>query len=201
MIEMGRRLAGEGYTVLVVNPYYRDRTGQIWEDFAAFADGGWDMARAMREKLSSDAVMRDAKAIVTWLDTQDEVDTARGIGTRGFCMGGPFTVYTAHAVPPRIKAAASFHGGGLVREDDQSPHKLLAETQASYLFAIAQDDDAKAPQDKTVLRQSADAAGRPAMVDVYAGDHGWTVPDSPAYDRAAAERAYADGFALFSRAL
>jgi carboxymethylenebutenolidase len=116
-------------------------------------------------------------------------------------MGGPFTVYTAHAVPPRIKAAASFHGGGLVREDDQSPHKLLAETQASYLFAIAQDDDAKAPQDKTVLRQSADAAGRPAMVDVYAGDHGWTVPDSPAYDRAAAERAYADGFALFSRAL
>ena len=200
-LQMGRRLAGEGYSVLVVNPYYRDEAGQIWEDFAAFADGGWDKAREYRAKLSSHAIKRDTDAIVNWLDGQQGVSAQRGVGARGFCMGGPFTVYSAHARPDRVKAAASFHGGGLVRDDEESPHRLLAETQAHYLIAIAQDDDADDPDHKTILREAAQAAGRPAVVDVYAGDHGWTVPDSPAYARPAAERAWADELALYRRAL
>ncbi len=200
-LEMAQRTAAEGYAVLIVNPYYRDASGVIWPDFAAFADGGWGRASEMREKLSSFAIKSDTRAIVEWLDAQEEVDSARGIGAEGYCMGGPFTVYSAHSMPDRIKAAASFHGGGLVREDDESPHKLLADTQASYLFAIAQDDDTEAPDAKGALRSSADAAGRPAVVEVFSGDHGWTVPDSPAYAKEAAERAHAAKLKLYRAAL
>lgn len=200
--DMARRLAGRGYAVLVVNPYYRDVEGEQFASFAEFAaNDGFAKVRPWRDKLSSFAVQRDASAIVDWLDAQDSVDTGRQIGTQGYCMGGPFTIYTAHAEPERIGAAASFHGGGLVRDDDQSPHRLLAETEASYLFAIAQDDDAEAPAAKTALRQAAEAAGRPAVVEVFAGDHGWTVPDSPAYAEAAAERAWNALLELYEGAL
>lgn len=200
-INMAQRTASDGYAVLLVNPYYRDAQGVIWPDFASFADGGWDRARAMRGKLSSDAIGRDAAAIVAWLDQQAEVDSARGIGAEGYCMGGPFTVYSAHSVPIRVKAAASFHGGGLVRDDAASPHRLLAETQTQYLFAIAKNDDAEAPDDKIVLREASDAAELTAVVEVFDGDHGWTVPDSPSYAEAAAEKAYAAKLSLYKSAL
>lgn len=190
---MARRLAQHGHAVLLVNPYYRDVAGEQFADFAAFIEAeGFTKVRPWRDKLSSFAVKRDAQAIVGWLDEQAAVDGSRGIGAHGYCMGGPFTVYSAHAMPDRVKAAASFHGGGLVREDDESPHKLLAGTQATYLFAIARDDDAQSPGDKTALKQAADEADRNALVEVYSGDHGWTVPDSPAYDELAAEQAFGD---------
>lgn len=196
---MARRLAGQGYAVLVVNPYYRAVAAPQFSDFAAFrAQGGFEKVGPWRAALTPAAVQRDATAAINWLDDRAEVDTARGIGTHGYCMGGPFTVWTAAAVPGRVRAAASLHGGGLVKPDDpHSPHKLLRETQARYLFAIAQDDDAKEPGVKTALRQAAAAAGRPAEVEVYPADHGWTVIDSPAYEAAAAERAWGRMSALF----
>ena len=117
-------------------------------------------------------------------------------------MGGPFTVWSAAAVPTRIKAAASFHGGGLVRDDyDKSPHKVLEASTAGYLIAVAKDDDAEAPTHKDEFAAAADAAGRPVTVKVYEGDHGWTVPDSPVYAEAAAEQAYADLLALYEAQL
>ena len=200
---MARRLAGRGYAVLVVNPYYRDVAGQQFQDFADFAgNNGFQKVKPWREKLTAEAIMADAPAAVGWLDAQPEVDTARGIGTQGYCMGGPFTFWSAAAVPGRIKGVASFHGGGLVRDDNpMSPHRTFDDTQARYLVAIAQDDDADAPDHKTILREAAREAGRPAKIEVYAGDHGWTVPDSPAYAEAAAERAYADLLALYEAAL
>ena len=200
---MARRLTGLGYAVLVVNPYYRDVAGEQFEDFRTFAGNeGFQKVRPWRARLDADAIMRDASAIVPWLDSQPETDTARGIGTEGYCMGGPFTFWTAAAMPGRVKAAASFHGGGLVQDDNpQSPHRTFDDTQASYLVAIAQDDDAKAPDHKTILRRAAETSGRPATVEVFAGDHGWTVPDSPAYDEGAAERAYAAKVAMYRRAL
>ncbi|BDW80640.1 hydrolase [Erythrobacter sp. Dej080120_24] len=196
---MARRLAGQGYAVLVVNPYYRDVAGEQFADFAAFiADGGFQSVRPWRGKLDADAVGRDAAAAVAWLDQQDAVDTARGIGTQGYCMGGPFTVWSSAAVPARIKAAASFHGGGLVRADDpKSPHNMLDQASASYLIAIARDDHAENPEAKLRFAEAAGRAARPANVDVYDGDHGWTVPDSPAYAEAAAEQAYADLLKLY----
>ena len=200
---MARRLAGEDYAVLVVNPYYRDVAGEQFADFADFAGtGGFQTVKPWREKLTAEAIMSDATAAVGWLDAQAEVDTARGIGTQGYCMGGPFTFWSAAAVPSRIKGVASFHGGGLVREGDpMSPHNTFADTQARYLVAIAKNDDAEAPEDKTILREAAAQAGRPAKIEVFSGDHGWTVPDSPAYDRPEAERAYADLLALYGKAL
>ena len=200
---MARRLAGQGYAVLVVNPYYRDVAGEQFADFADFAgNDGFQKVRPWRGKLDAEAIMADATSAVGWLDEQAEVDTARGLGTQGYCMGGPFTFWSAAAVPSRIKGVASFHGGGLVRDDNpMSPHRTFDDTQARYLVAIAQDDDAEAPDHKRILREAAAEAGRPAKVEVYAGDHGWTVPDSPAYAQAAAERAYADLLALYKAAL
>lgn len=200
---IARRLAGRGYTVLIANQYYRDTPAPIWEDFADFAgNGGWPRAREMRAKLDTEAVMRDAKAAIGWLDTRPEVDTARGIGTHGYCMGGPFAMWTAAAVPERVKAAASFHGGGLVRDGNpMSPHLLFGRMQADLLIAIAQDDDAEAPDHKDILRKRATETGLDAVVDVYGGDHGWTVPDSPAYAKDAAEKAFAALLSLYDKAL
>ena len=198
--QMARRLAGEGYAVFVANPYYRDVAGQQFEDFADFAgNGGWDKARQWRSALDADAIQGDARAATAWLDTQDAVDTARGIGTQGYCMGGPFTVWSTAAVE-RMRAAASFHGGGLVRDGEKSPHRMLR-GDAHYLIAIAQDDDAKDPAAKTAFSAAANEAGAAAEVEVYAADHGWCVPDSPAYDRAEAERAWSRLLATYARAL
>lgn len=197
---MARRTAAEGYSVLVVNPYYRDLPAPQFADFAEFrSQNGFEKVGPWREKLTAETIGRDAAAAVRWLDAQDAVDSSRGVGTEGYCMGGPFTVWSAAAVPARIRAAASFHGGGLVREGADSPHRMLDQTQAAFLFAIAQDDDAEDPEAKTALANAAIAAGRPAEVEVFEGDHGWTVIDSPAYDREAAERAYAAKMALYSR--
>ena len=200
---MARRVAREGYAVLVLNPYYRDVAGQQFTDFADFiAQEGFQKVRDWRGKLNADTIGSDASAAVAWLDAQDAVDTARGIGSEGYCMGGPFTIWSAAAVPGRVKAAAAFHAGGLVRDDyDKSPHKLLGSTEASFLIGVAQDDDADAPEEKTALREAADAAGRPAVIEVFAGDHGWTVPDSPVYTEGEAERAYAAKIKLYGEAL
>ena len=200
---MARRLAGKGYSVLVLNPYYRDVQGEQFADFAAFIEAeGFQAVRPWREKLNAGTIGSDATAAVAWLDQQDPVDTQRGIGTQGYCMGGPFTIWSAAAVPDRIKAAANFHGGGLVRDDyDQSPHNVLDRVEAGLLIAVAQDDDAQAPDVKTAFAAAAEQAGVTARVDVYAGDHGWTVPDSPAYTVAAAEQAYIDMLALYTENL
>lgn len=180
---MGRRLAREGYTVLILNPYYRDKEAPQFDDFDDWRNnGGMDKVAPWRAKLTAEGVMATAKAVVAYLDGHDSVDAAKGIGVQGYCMGGPFTVWTAAAAPERVKAAASFHGGGLVGEDATSPVKMLGQTQASYLFAIARNDDRTAPGDKDALKAAAAAAGRPAVVKVYAADHGWTVADSPAYN-------------------
>ena len=196
---MARRLAGEGYAVLILNPYYRDVAGEQFADFAEFIGAdGFAKVGPWRGKLDADAVGRDAVSAAAWLDAQDAVDSSRGIGTQGYCMGGPFTVWSAAAVPERIKAAASFHGGGLVSEGEPlSPHRVLDRTQAAFLIAVARDDDADAPEVKEAFAEAAELAGRPATVQVYAGDHGWTVPDSPSYAEQAAERAYADLLDLY----
>jgi len=198
---MARRLAGEGYAVLVANPYYRDVPAPQFADFADFMkSGGFEKVTPWRAKATPDAIIRDGKAVVAWLDGQRAVDRKRGIGNQGYCMGGPYTVYTAAAAPTRVKAAASFHGGGLVTDQPTSPH-LQLQSNTSYLFAIGQNDDAKQPAAKTALRAAADAAGAKAEIEVYPADHGWCVPDSPVYNAAQAERAWARLLTLYAAAL
>lgn len=199
---MARQLASAGYSVLVANPFYRDEPAPQFSDFGDFRDGnGFERVGPWREKLTAEAITQDARALVSWLDAQDAVNTADGIGTQGYCMGGPFTVWTAAAVPDRVSAAASFHGGGLVGDGEMAPINLLDDTDAHFLFAIAENDDERSPDEKDALRAAADAANVEAEIEVYPADHGWTVADSPAYDQAAADRAQTRLLALYEAAL
>jgi carboxymethylenebutenolidase len=197
---MARRLAASGYAVLVVNPYYRGARAPVLDSMAAWrTPEGQAKIGPLRTALNADAVTRDGKAFVAWLDTQPAVDKRRKIGTQGYGMGGPFTVRTAFAAPERVGAAASFHGGGLVGAEPDSPVKLLDKTRAAYLFAIARNDDSRAPGDKDALRAAAEAAKRPAEIEVYPADHGWCVPDAPAYDQVQADRAWDRLLALYAK--
>ena len=201
--QMGRRLAESGYSVLVINPYYRVTRAPVVPEGANM---GQDETRntvfPLAGTLSPETHMTDARAFVEFLDSQDAVDVNRKIGTMGYCMGGPITMRTAAAVPDRIGAGASFHGGGLVTDGPDSPHLLVPDMQAHYLFAIAENDDAEEPDAKNVLRETFDAAGLPAEIEVYEGTlHGWCPPDSHVYNEASAERAWSRLLVLFETAL
>lgn len=200
---MGKRLAMAGYSVLVANPFYRDGPHPHvapGEQFSA------PDVRArlipMARKLTQDAAMADARAYITFLDAQSGTDTTRKVGTTGYCMGGPLIMRTAAAVPDRVGAAASFHGGGLATDRPDSPHLLIPQTQAHVLHAVAENDDARNPEAKSILRDAYAAAGIPAEIEVYEGTlHGWCPPDSSVYHEAQAERAWARMLALFETAL
>lgn len=196
---MARRLAGAGYAVLVVNHYYRSSPAPVLGSIANWrTPEGQAKLGPMIALINPATTTRDAKAFVAFLDAQKAVDTKRKIGSNGYCMGGPFTVRTAAAVPGRVGAAASFHGGGLVGDAADSPHRLIAATQASYLIAIARGDDARAPGDKDALRAAASAAGRPAEIEVYPAEHGWCTIDSPVHDKVQADRAWDRMLALYA---
>jgi carboxymethylenebutenolidase len=195
---MARRLAADGYAVLLVNHYYRNAHAPIMMTMAEWrTPEGQEKLKPMIAAITPAGIARDAKAFVAFLDKQPAVDTKRGIGSCGYCMTGPYTVRTAAAVPGRVTAAASFHGAGLVGAAADSPDKLIAETRARFLFAIAQNDDARTPGDKDALRAAANAAHRPAEVEVYHADHGWCTLDAPSYDKGEAERAWARLLVLF----
>ncbi|NBC36582.1 dienelactone hydrolase family protein [Novosphingobium sp. FSY-8] len=197
---MGRRLAADGYAVLVVNHYYRSAPAPIMATMSEWrTPEGQAKLKPMIAAITPAGTASDAKAFVAFLDKQKAVDTRRGIGNCGYCMGGPYTVRAAAAVPGRIRAAASLHGGGLVGDAPDSPVKLIAATQARFLFAIGRNDDARAPGDKDALRAAATAAGRPAEVEVYNADHGWCTIDAPSYDKPEADRAWGRMLALFSQ--
>lgn len=197
---MARRLAAAGYAVLCVNQYYRGGPAPVMESFAEYrTPEGQAKIKPLREALTVEAITRDGAAYVGFLDGDAAVDKGRKIGSNGYCMGGPFTVRTAAAAPVRVGAAASFHGAGLVTPAPDSPHRLLARTQASYLFAVARNDDAKEPSAKDELRKAADAARRNAEIEVYPADHGWCVPDSPAYDPVEADKAWSRMLELFGK--
>ena len=200
MKQMAKRLAESGYSVLVVNQYYRSQRAPIVNstNFAEVSDtltplmGAWN----------ADAQIRDARAFVGFLDSQPSVDRNRKVGTMGYCSGGPFTMRTAAAVPDRIGAAASFHGFGLVTDQADSPHLLVPKMKAHYLFAIAANDDENQPEEKDVLRDAFAQAGLPAEIEVYEGAlHGWCPPDIVRYHEAQAERAWSRLLVLFENAL
>lgn len=196
---MARRLAASGYAVLAVNQYYRNAKLPLGIAFSDFRDEE-KRARLMPliGALTPEALSRDARAYAAFLDGQAVVDTGRGLGTQGYCMGGGQAFRTGAAVPERVRAVASFHGGGLVTDAPDSPHRLIAKTRASFLILPGRDDDANQPEAVGVLRETAEAAGRPAEIEVYDADHGWCVPDAPCYDAAEADRAWTRLLALYA---
>ncbi len=199
---MATRLAKSGYAVLVVNQYYRSAPAPIMQSMAEWrTEAGQARLKPMIEAINPAATTRDGGAFVDWLDQQAEVDRASKIGTSGYCMGGPFTFRTAAARPDRVGALASFHGGGLATDKPDSPHLLFKTMKAAALICIAQNDDERDPQAKATLRAAADAAGRPAEIEVYPAQHGWCTIDAPVYDEAQAERAWARMLATWQKYL
>jgi carboxymethylenebutenolidase len=146
--------------------------------------------------------MTDAKAFIGWLDQQGSVAKNRKMGTQGYCMGGPLAFRTAAAVPDRVGAVGSFHGGGLVTDKPNSPHLQASKTKAQFLVAIAANDDARAPTDKDVMKKTFADAKVTAEIEVYTGSsHGWCPPDSKVYNEALAEKAWSRLLALYGKAL
>ena len=201
--QMGRRLAESGYAVLVVNFFYRKQRAPTAPEHADWDDPATRSAlMALAGTVSADTAVTDAKAFVGWLDAQSAVDRKRRMGTLGYCMTGPATMRTAAALPERIGAGASFHGGGLVTDKPDSPHLLVPKMKAQYLIAIAESDDQRQPEAKTVLREAFANAHLPAEIEVYPGTiHGWCPIDAHVYNREQAEKAWDRLLALFKRAL
>jgi len=196
--EMGRRLAADGYTVLVPNPFYRTKrapvvTGPI--DFNKPDDRAKLMS--LKDTLTDTRVDSDATAFIAFLDKQKQVNRRKAVGVQGYCFSGPFAFHTAAVRSDRIRAVGSFHGGGLVTKEPTSPHLLIPKTKASFVVAIARNDDQKQPDAKNVLKSTFAAAKRPAVVEVYPADHGWCVPGSESYNELAAERAWAELLKLY----
>lgn len=200
--EMGRRLAGEGYVVLVPNLYYRVRKAPV-------VDGAFDWNKPedraklgeLRKTVTPEGTDRDAIAYLAFLDGLKQTDTGKRAGVQGYCMGGPLSFRTAAAVSGRIGAVGSFHGGGLYTDQPTSPHLLLTKTTAEFLVAVADNDDKQDPTIKDRLKAAMDAAGRKAVIEVYPAAHGWCVRGSAVYDEVQAERAWSALLAMYRRAL
>jgi len=206
--DMGRRLAAQGYVVLVPNPFYRVKHAPIVEgniDFNNPADRAKVMDPANRKGMDAPGIDRDSVAYIAFLDAQPQTNRKKKAGVQGYCMGGPLTYRTAATVHDRIGAAATFHGGGLVSKDHAdplSPHNLIPQMKATVYSAVADNDDKAQPDAKDVLKASFAAAKVPARVEVYEGcAHGWCVKGSAVYNEAGAERAWGELTALYKKAL
>jgi carboxymethylenebutenolidase len=202
-VDMANRLAESGYSVLVINPFYRTQKAPTAPDHADFNDPATRQAlMTLAGSLNATTAVTDAKAFVAFLDEQAAVDKKKKMATTGYCMGGPFVLRTAAAFPARVGAAATFHGGGLVSDKPDSPHLLIPQMKAHFLIAIAENDDQKQPEAKDVLRDSFAKANLPAEIEVYAGTlHGWCPPDAHVYNHDQAEKAWSRMLVLFSSSL
>ncbi|MGN6820004.1 MAG: dienelactone hydrolase family protein [Sphingomonas sp.] len=201
--QMADRLAQSGYAVLVVNQFYRSTKAPFLKAGESFDQPDF-RAKIMPfvQKLTPAGTVSDAKAFTTFLDAQKEVDTERGLASTGYCMGGPMVFRTVAARADRYRAGGTFHGGGLVTDKPDSPHLLVPQMKASFLIAIAANDDQRAPTDKDVLKKAFADAKLPAEIEVYQGTmHGWCPPDSRVYNQAQADRAWGRMLALFQKAL
>lgn len=189
--DMGRRLAAQGYVVLVPNPFYRSAHAPVVDATFDF-NKPEDRQRVFgyRAAMTNDGVDKDSAAYVAYLDSLPQTNRKKKVGVQGYCMGGPLTFRTAAAVPARVGAAATFHGGGLVTKAADSPHLLIPKTKAAFACCVAQNDDKREPDAKDVLKAAFAEAKTPATVEVYPADHGWCVKGSAVYNEAAAEKAW-----------
>jgi carboxymethylenebutenolidase len=211
MRAMASRLAAEGYSVLVPNPFYRVSKAPFTDASKFDFQNPTDRAKLgplMGSVNAPGNPEKDAVAYVAFLDAQKEVNKSKKIGTQGYCMGGPLVMRTAAALPNRIGAGGSFHGGGLVSDKPDSPHLLASKIKARMYFGIASNDDKTQPDAKDKLKEAFASAHVPAEIEVYSASmHGWCVSDmpmqngAPIYNKPDAERAWTKLLALYKKAL
>lgn len=201
--DMGKRLAAQGYVVLVPNPFYRSRPAPVFTGPFDFGNPD-DRAKlsVLRSLLTPEAVSRDATTLIAYLDAQKVTNRKAKVGVQGYCMGGPMTMQTAAALPARVGAGGSFHGGGLVTDKADSPHLLVPKIKAQFYFGVAANDDKAQPTAKDALKAAFEAVKGSAKIEVYSDAmHGWCVPGSAIYNQVAAEKAWGELLALYKRAL
>ncbi len=196
--KMGKRLAESGYSVLVVNPFYRKQKAPT---ASQGANTPIQQVIPLARSLSAETHMADAKSFIGWMDEQSSVSKDKPVGTIGYCMGGPIVMRTAATVPDRVGAACTFHGGGLVTGNDDSPHLLIPKMKADFLIAIAENDDERDPDSKDVLKKAFADAKLSAEIEVYSAGHGWCPPDTKVYNQKQAEKAWARMLELFKQSL
>jgi len=209
MREIGKRIAADGYSVVVPNPFYRVRKAPVIDDVSSFNfQTDMDKLRPLMGSINAPgAAEKDAVAFVAFLDSQPQVNKTRKIGTQGYCMGGPLVMKTAAAAPTRVGAGASFHGGGVVTDKPDSPHLLAPKIKARMYFGIASNDDQRQPDQKDKLKEAFAAAKVPTEIEVYPAKHGWCISDmpkdssGPIYSQPDAERAWGKLVALYKVAL
>jgi len=202
--DMGRRLAAQGYVVLVPNPFYRKgRAPGVTEGLDFSKPEGRTAMMALAGTITAPAAVdSDAPVFIAFLDAQPQTDKKKKAGTQGYCMGGPLVYRTAAAVSDRIAAGVTCHGGGLVTTTPASPHLLIPKMKAEIYSAVAANDDQRAPTDKDVLKKAFADAGKTARVEVYDGcNHGWCVKGSAVYNEAGAERAWTELTNLYKKKL
>jgi carboxymethylenebutenolidase len=204
---MAKRLAEQGYTVVLVNPFFRTTKGKCFDFTPNFAGDERTMKRfgELAGPLTPDVMERDAKAYADFLGTQSSVSGAK-MGAVGYCFTGQVALRTAAALPNRIGGIASFHGGGLYTDKPASPHLALSRIPKSngpqLYFGHAVNDHSMPQEAIDKLDAALKAWGGKYQSEVYTGAlHGWTVADSTAYNQAQAERAFIKLKDLFSATL
>ena len=197
--DMGKRLAAQGYVVLVPNPFYRSAKAPVIGDNFDFSNPEQrNRLMGYRAAMTDDGIDSDARAYLAFLDAQAQTAKGKKAGVQGYCMGGALAFRTAATVPNRIGAVGSFHGGnGLVTDKPDSPHLLIPKTNAVFLVLQAQNDDAQQPKVKDDLKAAFAVAGKTATVEVYHANHGWCVPGGAVYNQGEAERAWTALSALY----
>jgi carboxymethylenebutenolidase len=210
MRDIGKRIAAAGYSVLVPNPFYRTAKAPVFADASKFNFANQDDRAKLQPLMgplnAAGNAEKDAAAYIAFLDAQPQVDKTKKIGTQGYCMGGPLVMRTA-ATSTRIGAGGSFHGGGLVTNNPNSPHLLAPKIHARMYFGVAKNDDERQPDAKDKLKAALDAAHVANKIEVYPANHGWCMPDMPApanapiYSKPDAERAWGELLALYKQAL
>ena len=198
---MARRLAAEGYVVLMPNPFYRTSRPPVFS--VERQDPRWmERLKELIAPLTPEAQEKDMAAYIDFLSSQPSVQSGK-LGVVGYCIGGGFALRTAAVRPEKVRAMASFHGGGLYKENDPtSPHLVLPRVKARLYFGHADQDSSMPAEAIGHFEQALKKWGGAYESETYHGSrHGWTVPDNPAYNEPAAERAYGKLTALFKAAL
>lgn len=199
--QMAAKLADYGYAVLLPDVYYREGDWAPFDMATAFGDAK-ERARIMFMigTLTPDRVTRDAGAFFDYLAGRPEV-TGERFGVCGYCMGGRISVLLAGRLPDRVAAAASFHGGGLVTDNPDSPHLLADRMRATVYVGGAENDPSFTADHAEQLDKALTAAGVRHTIEWYPAAHGFAVPDNPPYDQACGERHWSAMTETFSTAL